>query len=626
MTGTEHPEAPGWLRGLLTDQPFLLGPGPTGVPWSQGEGHREFRAILSRDPDERLPALSDLDRMGPDLTALAANGGFPRPLLLRPELLQPLVSLLAQGRSCLLEGEPGVGKTYLLWQLAYAFSRAPDGFPPSLQRRPLRLVNASAFQEGCLYMHEFETKVRAVVEPCLENRSILAIEQGWLLARAGASDIEDPRTLANLLLPWLDRGLQLLVLTHPEGAGWMRRANPAFASRLVPVSVPPLPEGATLDLLRAVTAGAACGPEVAREALTLGRLFIRGALPRAAVDLVNEALAVCEGPASLTCRDLYAAVQRRTGLPASLVDPGLPLPSEAVREVLASRIYGQEEAVEAVVDAVMTLKARMHPERTPLSVLLFVGPTGVGKTELARQLAAFLFGSPDRVVRWDMGAFVGPEGLARFLGMRDRATELDEILARPMSVALFDEVEKSDRYLFDALLSILGEGRIVNGRGQLVSFRGCVVILTSNVGSELFRGRRASLKADLPARVLEGMVLRRLESHFRPEFLNRIHRIVVFRPLSGEVVQRIAQREIDEVRARLRESWPDVRVLIDESVMSRCVKEGYDPGYGARPMQRAVSRLVVAPLSRHLAAHPACKGGLLVTLRDGAPAVIHTAE
>jgi ATP-dependent Clp protease ATP-binding subunit ClpC len=585
-----------WVRALGGHQPALLQAVTRPEP-----ALPELEAFA--DSEERIQSLARLGRLGPDLTEAVGRDRFPRPLLLRLDLLEELVRLLAQGRSVLLVGEPGVGRRTLLWQLAYAMAAGLPGFP--LGRRPLHLVPADAFQFGVFYMHELETKVRLAAAEALRLGALLAVADAELLVWAGARDADDPRTVANLLGPSLDQGLRLVGVTTPEGYRLMERVNPPFCRRFVRLEVPALSPGATRRLL------AARFREVpARE----GQLFdealeaaawLGEPLPGGPLRLLEEAEAL--GAGGLPGREgLYGAVCRRTGLCRELVDPWVCLPAESVRGFLGERIYGQEEAVEAVVDVILRVKAGLNDPGRPWGVLLLVGPSGVGKTELARQAAAFLFGSEERLVRCDMGALVGPEGLGRFL-----RTAVEEVGARPCSVVLLDEIEKTDAYLKDALLSILGEARITDARGRTVSFRNCLIFLTSNVGSELYGQRRPSLGPGLPARALEGMVRARLGERFRPEFLNRVDRVVCFRPLTAEVVRRIAEREVRRVEARLRRRRPGLRLAVAGELLERCAAEGWDPTWGARPIRRVVEQRVAGPVGRFLGANPWFREGVL---------------
>ncbi len=606
---TADAELPRWVRALMDDS-SLLNPARPERSGPEGGGLPDFKQILKKDSEERLMFSSRPEAMGENLVDRAGKGLFPRPLLITPEPLIHLVHLLQAGRSVLLRGEAGTGKNFLLWQLAVAMARRPEGFPQSLAARPLYFMHPAAFQEGVLYMHEFETKVRTVATDLLQRNAILALDQGWLMVWAGARAEHDDRTLANLLLPWMDRGLQLVVLCLPHLADRMRTQNPAFTDRLTPLELHPWTEAQTSRLLKLLATDRSPDPNLEREAVTVARLFLKGTMPGSAARLMEEATAIGAGRPSLD--HLYLAAHRRTGLQLRLLDPRLSLSHEEVRSALERAVYGQEEAVEAVADVIVALKARLIPEGAPLAVLLFVGPTGVGKTRLAEEIAAFLFGSPDRLVRWDMGSLAGPSGLSRFLGEDGRPTELHRVAARAPVVCLFDEIEKTDSYLLDALLSILDEGRILDGRGNPVSFAGSVIVLTGNVGSELFRQRRPGFLTDTPEPALTHSILQQLEARFRPEFLNRIHRIVVFRPLNEEAVRRIARREIEAIRNRIERLFAGLRVEVDEEVVELCMREGFDPTYGARPMRRAVSRLVTTPLARHLAAHPRCQGLLRV--------------
>jgi ATP-dependent Clp protease ATP-binding subunit ClpB len=199
---------------------------------------------------------------------------------------------------------------------------------------------------------------------------------------------------------------------------------------------------------------------------------------------------------------------------------------------------------------------------------------------------------------------------------------VEAVAAHPFCVLLLDEIEKSDPYLFDALLSILGEGRIAGARGEVVSFRHCLVVMTSNVGSELYLDRAPGLMPLRAASDMESRIRRRLERHFRPEFINRIDRVVVFRPLTTEVVRRIAEREIRALIDRLAEVRPGLSPEVDPAVLERCVAEGYDPALGARPMQRTVARYVRTPLARFLAARPNFSGRVRIELSpEGRPLV-----
>ncbi|WP_448595758.1 AAA family ATPase [Thermoflexus hugenholtzii] len=603
-----EPKIP-WEQILKARQGALL-QGEEG--WERGpSGLAQGKELLEENPEKRVPGLARLEYLGLDLVREIREVGPPRPLLLRMELLTRLTALLAEGHPVALIGEPGVGKKGLLWQLAYAIAHAPDGFPASLSGRPLILTHAPIFHRGVFYMHELENRVEGIIQNALQARAILAVDQAHLLARAGSHELNVERTVANLLLPGLEQGLAFIALTTPEGFHYLRQQAPHFAHALVPFEVPPMEAEEVRTVLEALcrawqARGLAIEGGLAEAVLAIP--FQTEAAPGGPIRLLRMARAIRKDVNWLNREDLAQALAIRTGLPLALVSDSRSLSFEEVHAFFAQTIYGQEEAVTAMVDAILTLKARLTRPDGPWGVFLFLGPSGVGKTELARQTARFLFGSEDRLIRCDMGAYIGPEGLARFLGDPTglRLSPVEAVAAHPFSVLLLDEIEKSDRYLFDALLSILGEGRIANARGEVVSFRHCLILMTSNLGSELYL-QLENAPSLMPVQAASGMetrIRRQLERHFRPEFLNRIHRVIVFRPLTREVVRRIAEREIRTLMDRLAAVRPGLSLEVSPEILERCVAEGYDPALGARPMQRAVARYVRTPLARFLAAHP----------------------
>lgn len=616
-----------WLKVLEQRQEALL-LGEEG--WERGlpEAPTQGDSLLEENPEKRIPGLARLERIGLDLVREIHEAGPPRPLLFRFDLLAALVRWLAEGHRVLLIGEPGAGKKGLLWQLAYAMAHAPADFPPSLAGRPLILVSASAFQRGVFYMHELENRIELIIQNALQAKAILIVDQVHLLARAGGHELNPERTVANLLLPGLERGLPIIGLTTSNGYTYLLQQAPVFARSFLAMDVPPTTEEETCRILEAMerawkVQGLEIEAGLVQETLRF-LAFLQEAAPGGPTRLLRLARAAQQHPKRLVREDLERALSIHTGIPQFILSRSRPLPFEEVRAFFTQTIYGQEEAITAVADAIVALKAGLIRSDGPWGVFLFLGPSGVGKTELARQAARFLFGSEERLVRCDMGAYIGPEGLARFLGdpAGIRQSPVDLVAAHPFCVLLLDEIEKSDRYLFDALLSILGEGRIVNARGRVVSFRHCLVIMTSNVGSELYLMTHAPSLMPVQANAgLESRLRRQLEKYFRPEFLNRIHRVIVFRPLSPEIVRRIAEREIRALEASIASSRPGLSLEVRPAILERCAAEGYDPALGARPMQRAVDRWVRSPVARLLAARPDLwQGRIVVDLgEDGAP-------
>jgi ATP-dependent Clp protease ATP-binding subunit ClpB len=299
--------------------------------------------------------------------------------------------------------------------------------------------------------------------------------------------------------------------------------------------------------------------------------------------------------------DVAEVVARWTGIPVARM-----LESERERltrleEVLASRVVGQDEAVRAVANAVRRSRAGLQDPNRPIGSFIFLGPTGVGKTETARALAEFLFDDEHAMVRIDMSEYMEKHAVARligappgYVGYEEGGQLTEAVRRRPYSVILFDEIEKAHPDVFNILLQLLDDGRLTDSQGRTVDFRNAVVIMTSNVGSALIL-ERASVETDVPWQRTEQEVLGALRQVFRPEFLNRVDDIVVFRPLGRAELDRIVDLQLGRLRALLAER--KLTLELTPAARQRLANEGYDPVFGARPLKRAVQRLLQNPLA-----------------------------
>ncbi len=304
--------------------------------------------------------------------------------------------------------------------------------------------------------------------------------------------------------------------------------------------------------------------------------------------------------------DIADVVSRWTGIPVSKLLEGEMKKLLALEDELHRRVVGQDEAVLAVAEAVLRARSGLKDPKRPIGGFLFLGPTGVGKTELARALAEFLFDDERAMVRIDMSEYQEKHTVSRLIGAPpgyvgyDEGGQLTEaVRRRPYSVVLFDEIEKAHHDVFNTLLQVLDDGRLTDGQGRTVDFKNVIVIMTSNIGSHKVLEYRGAFEGQ-EYRRMKDAVLGELRQAFRPEFLNRLDEIIVFHALSEEQLKQIVEIQLAGLRGRLEERH--ITLELSDAARTRLVRSGYDPHYGARPLKRAIQREIETPLAKRLLA------------------------
>jgi ATP-dependent Clp protease ATP-binding subunit ClpC len=552
-----------------------------------------------------------------DVGTLWSADAAERASLIEHDALQTAVAsleasyLAGRPRSTLLVGDPGVGKTAIARALAARMGRA--GWM-------VFQAGTAELLAGQVYFGQFEQRVQDLLRRLSRPRRVLWVIPDFpALSLAGRHQYSQVGAL-DLILPLIERG-EITVLGECQPAAYDRLLleKPRCATALTALRVQPSSEAETLRLARQwmhrhARAGdaAAHDPDaVIQEAAQLALQFLgHKGMPGSVLELLrvtHERLAAgaaagigSGGPsAPITVDDLIVTLSQMTGLPAHILDDREALDLAALRTLFEERVKGQPEAVDCLVDRVAMIKAGVTDPTRPSGVFLFAGPTGTGKTEIAKTLAEFLFGSPERMIRLDMSELQSIDSLDRILGTlsEERGHSLaDQVRRQPFSVVLLDEFEKAHERVWDIFLQVFDDGRLTDRRGRTADVRHAIIILTSNLGGAIPSGLSLGFSKEHEG-FRAGTVTRTIEKAFRKEFLNRLDRVVIFRPLNREVMRQILQREMSAALQRrgLRSrAWA---VEWDESAIEFLLKKGFTEDLGARPLKRAIERYLLAPLA-----------------------------
>ena len=618
--------------------------------------------------------LGELTDFGTDLNESAKQGKID-PVIGRDTEIQRVIQILSRRtkNNPVLIGEPGVGKTAIAEGLA---QRIVNGnVPEILRNKRIISLSISSMLAGAKYRGEFEERLKKAIDEVQQHDDmIIFIDEIHTLVGAGAT--EGAMDAANILKPVLARGeFQVIGATTLDEYKKHIEKDAALERRFQPVQVGEPNEEDALEILRGLRDRyeafhkAKITDEALKAAVTLSSRYITDRfLPDKAIDVVDEAASKVrmkvfsaapdvkaledrlntvkkEKEAAVTSQDFEKAAKLRdeeqvlvkeesdqklivteddiaavvaqwTGIPVAKIAEEESETLLHLEDELHKRVIGQDDAVTAVAKAVRRARAGLKDPKRPIGSFLFLGPTGVGKTELARALASSLFGDESAMIRLDMSEYMEKHTVSRlvgappgYVGYEEGGQLTDAVRRKPYSVILLDEVEKAHADFFNILLQVLDDGRLTDSQGRTVDFRNTVIIMTSNLGAKALHknstelGFLAPKKAEshsndskrIDFKEAKKSVLDAVKSHFRPEFLNRIDEMIVFHPLTEEDLTKIVTILMSDVIKRLGER--DLHLEITPEAMKLLVKEGSDFTMGARPLKRAIQRLIEDPVS-----------------------------
>jgi len=570
-----------------------------------------------------------LDQIGIDLTHRAKRGELGRGFGF-DELVDSLQTQLTRdGGALVLVGDPGVGKTSIVYELAHRWApNAERGNSPALW-----FVDATRLIALHSPLTDWRHQTLAVVDECMTAGAVWFAGSALALLDAGKA-FQSEQNVSQLLRPLLARRkLRFLAEATTQQWATLEVRDPGFARLFTPVRVAEPDEARSLRILQAaadlrVVTRLRAAPEDVRErartfgqvarstswtvesdarqaARELGRRF-GGHMSEHASSLalllrtIDDAQTSALNPQALRRSAVVDTFCRESGMPPRLIRDDVPLQLEEVRSALQARILGQPRAIVRMVELVGLIKAGLTDPSRPLGSFLFIGPTGVGKTETAKALADYLYGSDQRLVRFDMSELVTADAVQRFVGMGGQPGKLvSEIRRLPFCVLLLDEIEKAHPIVFDALLAVLGEARLSDEAGRTATFRNVVIVMTSNLGVDTQRSG-AGFGAEGSDAWAEHFV-REARRFFRPEFFNRIDHVVPFEALPTAAIDGIAQLQIRRLATRTGLVGRGVSLNLDPVARAVLVAEGTDVRLGARPLKRAIERKLTAPMARWLA-------------------------
>ena len=571
------------------------------------------------EPEKQVSALEEF---GYDITKAAEEGKLD-PLVGREDEIQRVIQILGRRRknNPMLVGDPGVGKSAIVEGIAIKITTGD--IPPALAGKRLISLDLGSVVAGTKYRGDFEKRLKTIINEIASNPDIILFidEFHTIVGAGGASGSLDA---ANMLKPALARGdIQCIGATTMDEFRKIVEKDGALDRRFQKIIVEHTDIQQSISILDRLKTNyekhhnVIYTDEAIEACVRMSERYITDrCLPDKAIDAMDEAgsMVRLKNPARtghVTAEDVASVISKMTGIPSGNVAESEGVKLMKMRQKLQSRIIGQDDAIDKVVRAIQRNRAGIKDPGKPIGTFIFFGPTGVGKTQLAKSLAEYLFDSEDNMIRLDMSEYMEKFNVSRligappgYVGFEEGGQLSERVRRKPYCVVLLDEIEKAHPDVFNLLLQVMDEGRLTDSNGRTVSFRNTIVIMTSNVGSRELEEYGTGVGFNTSGKNInvnrKNVLEKAVRKAFPPEFINRVDEQVFFNPLTKEDIEKIIDIELKGLKKRVNEAGFELKIT---PAAKRFVADvGYDPSYGARPLKRAVQRHIEDPVSEHIIA------------------------
>lgn len=609
-----------------------------GVDYGRLLSYMRDEGMLGKDPEqeddkseddqqetnqESKPEKSVIEDFGFDLTKAAAEGKLD-PVVGRETEIARVIEILGRRKknNPMLIGEPGVGKSAIVEGIALRI--AGGSISPASAKKRLISLDIALVVAGTKYRGDFEKRLKSIIKEASSNPDIiLFIDEFHTIVGAGGA--QGSLDAANILKPALARGeLQCIGATTMDEFAKIVEKDGALDRRFQKIVVEPTDIQQSITILENLKPNyedfhkVTYSDEAIEACVRLTDRYITDkSLPDKAIDALDEAGSMIR--LNLTkdkrtgnivdAEDIATVVSKMTGIPVNKVAESEGSRIMKMKGRLQSRIIGQDDAIEKVVRAIQRNRAGLKDPNRPIGTFLFFGPTGVGKTQLAKCLAEYLFDSQENMVRIDMSEYMEKFTVSRlvgappgYVGYEEGGQLSERVRRKPYCVVLLDEIEKAHPDIFNILLQVLDEGRLTDSNGRVVSFRNTIVIMTSNVGSreldEYGSGVGFATSGKSVSKNRQSVLEKAIRKSFPPEFINRVDERIFFNALTKEDIEKIIDIELKDLRSRAEEAG--YKLVVTPSAKRFIADAGFDPAFGARPLKRAVMKYVEDPVSEFI--------------------------